>query len=609
MSVPGSLRDKLGEGRVVPFVGAGVSMRVLDRHTREPLFPSWRNLLLGAAERLEYETKPAEANVVRSLLDVQPPDFLDAAKRARQSLGSVWYSFLKDALEIEFERIDPGSLELARRIWRLGSNLVITTNYDDVLRWACPNQADLQSWDIDAPVEQAFMLQQKLLRPVIWHLHGRISNASQVILAPDGYQLLYPETDGSGKVKYEAALSTLRNQIVSKSLLFIGFSLDDAYLGLQLRSVHEIYKGAVGPHYAVVREEQAERVRSLKIEPVIVTDFDDSLLTLMTELEAAAEPKARRSVTKEPTLRPTFIPDYGPHRPVFYVPFKQKGNEIVGQQQVIEEVRKQLTEGKRTAIGQTAAFRGLGGLGKTQLAIEYAYRYRDEYPNGVIWINADQNIDAQLVEIAEKARWIAPESEHKYKIQIAQQRLRSYSNCLIIFDNLDDRKSIDPYLPEPEANPHILVTSRIDQAGFEPVPLELLDDSLSLELLFKEARRQPENDEEEKAALGIARLLEGLPLALELAGAYLGHRRTMTFQRYFELLSKDLKSAFPKHVRSFTEHEADLYSTLRLSEGLLTEEEHLRDVLDLLTWSGSAPMSADLISHLLGVETDGRLAG
>jgi len=60
------------------------------------------------------------------------------------------------------------------------------------------------------------------------------------------------------------------------------------------------------------------------------------------------------------------------------------------------------------------------------MAIEYAYRYRDRYPNGVIWINADQDIDAQLIEIAEKARWIAPESEHKYKIQIAQQRIRSY---------------------------------------------------------------------------------------------------------------------------------------------------------------------------------------
>src|SRR5262249_11243924 len=161
-------------------------------------------------------------------------------------------------------------------------------------------------------------------------------------------------------------------------------------------------------------------------------------------------------------------------------------------------------------------------------------------------------IDAQLIEIAEKARWIAPESEHKDKIQIAQQRLRSYSDCLIVFDNLDDRQVIDPYLPEPEANPHILVTSRIDHADFYPVPLELLNESLSRDLLLKEARRSPETQEEENAVNGIVVLLGGLPLALELAGAYLGHRRTVTFKQYYELLSKDLKSALPKSVSSFT---------------------------------------------------------
>ena len=234
-------------------------------------------------------------------------------------------------------------------------------------------------------------------------------------------------------MKYEAALNTLRHQLASKSFVFIGFSLDDEYFGMQLESVHEIYKGATGPHYALVRVDQAERVRRLNIEPVTFSDFGEPLLALMTELETAADLRDASS------RKTSIIPDYGPHHHVFYVPFKQKGDEIVGQQQVLKDVRKQLTEGKRTAIGQTAAFRGLGGLGKTQLAIEYAYRYRDEYPNGVIWLNADQNIDAQLIEIAEKARWIAPESEHKYKIEIAQQRIRSYSDCLIIFDNLEDR--------------------------------------------------------------------------------------------------------------------------------------------------------------------------
>jgi hypothetical protein len=51
-------------------------------------------------------------------------------------------------------------------------------------------------------------------------------------------------------------------------------------------------------------------------------------------------------------------------------------------------------------------------LGKTQLAVEYAYSFRDQYPNGVIWISADQDIDRQLIEIGVRARWFPPECAH-----------------------------------------------------------------------------------------------------------------------------------------------------------------------------------------------------
>jgi hypothetical protein len=612
MSIPQSLQDRLRKRQIVPFVGAGVSMNVLDRDSHQPVFPSWRQLLNGAADRLENEMKSEEAELVRALLRIQRPDFLYAAQQAREALGGVWFDFLRQALDVEHERIDQATLELASSIWRLGSNIVITTNYDDVLRWASPHQGDLQSWDIEAAVHQALLLRGELLRPVIWHLHGKISNPSGMILSRDGYELLYPEANHGGrKVHYDAALATLRQLAIAKSFLFVGFSLDDEPLGFQLKSVHEMYKGA-GQHFALVQERDADRITNLKmgIDPIVFKDLGDPLLALLKELKGFV-PSAAESPEVETKAgeRSIVIPDYGPHRPVFYVPFKQKGDEIVGQQDVLADVRKQLTEGKRTAIGQTAAFRGLGGLGKTQLAIEYAYRYRDSYPNGVIWINADQDIDAQLIDIAEKARWIAAESDHKYKIQIAQQRVRSYSECLIVFDNLEDRADIEPYLPEAEANPHILVTSRTDHVGFQPIALDPLNESLSRELLVKEAGREPHNEDEEDAAQGIVALLGGLPLALELAGAYLRHRRSVSFEQYYELLSKDLKSALPKHVESFTKHEADLYSTLRLSEALLSEEPYLRDILDLLTWSGSAPMSTNLMSNLLNLPDAAALTG
>lgn len=74
---------------------------------------------------------------------------------------------------------------------------------------------------------------------------------------------------------------------------------------------------------------------------------------------------------------------FDPRNYVFFVPYRSKGNQVVGRDSALEAVRSQLLSGHRTAIGQTAAFQGLGGLGKSQLAVEYAYLFRDQYPNGV----------------------------------------------------------------------------------------------------------------------------------------------------------------------------------------------------------------------------------
>lgn len=330
----------------------------------------------------------------------------------------------------------------------------------------------------------------------------------------------------------------------------------------------------------------------------------------LVELDGGTPPVVVKHLVPAPITPPTQPPersavtghvaDYGPHHAPFYVPYRQKGDQVIGRETALEKVRAQLTAGRSTAIGQTALFQGLGGLGKTQLAVEYAYRYRDEYPNGVIWLTADQDIDAQLSDLAVKARWVAPESEHKFKLEIARHRLRSHSGCLIVFDNLEHLGAIQAYLPESPAEPHILVTSRTEQAEFTYVPIDLLDPEQSMRLLIQEAGRMPEDDAERAAAEKLVERLAGLPLALELAGAYLA-RRPVGWRQYLDLLEHNLKEALPSRLASLTRHEADLYSTLRISAEVFAEEPLLESVLDLLTWSAAAPMAVDLMAALIGV--------
>ena len=272
--IPKGLKDALRAGRVVPFVGAGVSMAVKDCDG-ERLFPSWKALLLQGAARLEDEGKAGEAGLVRALLNVDKPRYLQAAEELHTGLGAHWPPFLKGIFDVPSSAADTASLALARTVWALGSSLVITTNYDDVLKWACPPDKllDLDFWDIRAPAEQALWLREGTTRkPTVWHLHGRIGNTADLILTPDGYGRLYCGEAESG---YRAALETLRHQLAAKSFLFIGFSLDDEHFGVELGGVLDIFEGYAGPHYVLAHQEKVSALKEDVPRGVEVVPYED----------------------------------------------------------------------------------------------------------------------------------------------------------------------------------------------------------------------------------------------------------------------------------------------------------------------------------------------
>jgi tetratricopeptide (TPR) repeat protein len=307
---------------------------------------------------------------------------------------------------------------------------------------------------------------------------------------------------------------------------------------------------------------------------------------------------------KKKTLKNAEHPgkSYSQDNHVFNVPYREKGDGVVGREDALQKLRTQLTKSRGTAIGQTASFHGMGGLGKTQLAVEYAHRFKKDYPKGVIWINADQEIDSQLIQIAKKGIWISPESEHKLILEIAQRRLATYSECLIIFDNVNNLEDIKIYLPESHATPHLILTSRTPQPGFEPINLNVLDSWVSLNLLLMEAGRNsdPQTPEEKDAAQEIVKELGGLPLAIELAGAYLKYLSSFSFVKYLAVLKDRPKSAMDgKMISSFTDHESDLFKTLKVTEPVFEKEPLLKDILNVLTWSGSSFMGISLLSAIL----------
>ena len=285
MHLPETLITSIKSDRVIPFVGAGVSMAVRRKSGSDSLFPSWHQLLNNAAERLEKENKAEYGELVRSLLKITPAEYLTAAKYAQEGLGAIWFQFLKEQFDHPYEDALQESLELAKKIWLINSQLIITTNYDRVLKWASPKNNDLAIWDIEAPAEQVELLKQRSTRPVLWHLHGQIDNAAGLILTPDGYQKLYPSDNA--ETRFKAALHTFRSLIASHSLLFVGFSLEDQAIGTELKAVNEYFQGSAGPHYILIHKKKVEYFRTLKlpnIETVSFEDYQNDLTNILTEI-------------------------------------------------------------------------------------------------------------------------------------------------------------------------------------------------------------------------------------------------------------------------------------------------------------------------------------
>ncbi|HYO56934.1 diguanylate cyclase [Archangium sp.] len=291
--IPAELRAALIAGRVIPFVGAGASMAVMDA-TRPGtrLFPSWGALLELVAQRLDAEGLTGDAMAVRGTLAKKVPNYLDAARAAREGLGPTWYKVLGEVFDPPRSRALEESLALPRAIWEFGSKLLVTTNYDRVLHWTCPERDDLRSWDIEAPAEFVKLLRNDLDYPTIWHLHGTIANAAGLILTPDGYSRLYSTNDAGG-AHYEAALTSLRVLLASHTLLFVGFSFEDTTFGDQLRWLEETFRGAGGPHYVLVREAERDRMRArlqgLPLELLTYADHGKPLVARVRELAAVCQ--------------------------------------------------------------------------------------------------------------------------------------------------------------------------------------------------------------------------------------------------------------------------------------------------------------------------------
>ncbi|GIH80225.1 FxSxx-COOH system tetratricopeptide repeat protein [Planobispora longispora] len=193
-------------------------------------------------------------------------------------------------------------------------------------------------------------------------------------------------------------------------------------------------------------------------------------------------------------------------------------------------------------VPQPQALQGLGGVGKTHLAVEYAWRYRSHY-DLVWWIPSDQRVlvPSALAAMAPHLG-LPPASatgveEAADAVRRALESGEPYRKWLLIFDNAEEPGQIEEFIPRGPG--HVLITSRNPhwENHFETLQVDVFDREESLEFLRKRLHR----DIPAKDSSVLADRLGDLPLALEQAGA-LQYETGMAIDEYIEQLDRQTRN-------------------------------------------------------------------
>jgi tetratricopeptide (TPR) repeat protein len=273
----------------------------------------------------------------------------------------------------------------------------------------------------------------------------------------------------------------------------------------------------------------------------------------------------------------------------------QRNKNFTGREDLLANLRASIT-GKMTAVvPQPHALHGLGGVGKTLMAVEYVYRYRHTY-DVVWWIPSDQPFLVKTA-LAELAPYLGLPSAAVSGIEDAARDVldalrlgKPYDKWLLVFDNADQPEDLYDVIPQDPG--HVLITSRNHrwESLVEAVQVDVFRRVESVEFLMKRVR----NAISEEEADSLAEQLGDLPLALEQAGALL-FERGMSASEYLEQLS----SRTSQLLSQGRPVEYPVPMTAAWSVSVTNLSESLPEAVDLLricAFFGSEPIPREAIS-------------
>jgi hypothetical protein len=306
----------------------------------------------------------------------------------------------------------------------------------------------------------------------------------------------------------------------------------------------------------------------------------------------------------------TPLPSSPPTSRIWHIPYR-RNPLFTGREELLQQLYDRFTasnSSKTVALSQAQAISGLGGIGKTQVALEYAYRYSHQY-RYVFWISAatPETLLSDFVKLAPLLSIFEKDVQEPYVTVTAVKKwLTQQRDWLLILDNADDLTLASDYLPDgSNTNGHVLLTTRAQAAGTIAYMLEVekMDKDEGTLLLLRRARVLAQEapldlvrEKDRAEAEAIVTALDGLPLALDQAGAYI-EETGCSLSDYLNLYQTRRKDLLGRRGQLPPGHPETVLATWSLSfQNVEAENRAAAELLRLCAFLGPDSIPEEIFS-------------
>ena len=281
--------------------------------------------------------------------------------------------------------------------------------------------------------------------------------------------------------------------------------------------------------------------------------------------------------------------------------------KFVGREDELQNLHEMLQANNQVVI---AAIAGMGGLGKTELALQYAMAHRETYKGGICWLLAKAgDVGIQIVQFARTHLDLNPPEDFDLLAQVQYCfRLWREGNVLLVLDDVGEYQQVKPYLPSLSSRFKVLITTRQHLgASIKELSLDVLQPEAALELLKSFFKETPQRIEQElTVANQLCKWLGYLPLGLELVGRYLARKQDLSFTEMLRRLEKKRleQPALMKSEGDMTAQRGVLAAFELSWQELEDSDKQLGCLLSLFA---AAPISWNLVEQCLPEEDEEEL--